>query len=253
MSGNGGKSFEGKVVLVTGGSRGIGRACVLAFTKAGATVVFSYAGNEAAANETLEAVKAAGGKAQARKFDVADTAACTEAVDAVVKEHGRLDVLVNNAGVAIDGLVMRFKDEDWDRTLDTNLKGAFALIRAASRPMMKQRAGAVINLSSVVGEMGNAGQAAYAASKAGLIGLTKSLARELASRNIRVNAVTPGFIGTDMTAALPEEAKKRMLDVIPLGRLGGPEEIASSVLFLASDAASYVTGEVLKVNGGMYM
>lgn len=246
-------SFQGKVVLVTGGSRGIGRACVLAFAQAGATVVFSYAGNEAAASETLEKVKAAGGKAQARRFDVADTAACAEAVDAVVKEHGRLDVLVNNAGIALDGLVMRYKDEDWDRTLDTNLKGAFALIRAASRPMMKQKGGAIINLTSVVGEMGNAGQAAYAASKAGLIGMTKSLARELARRNIRVNAVSPGFIGTDMTAELPEEARKRMLEAIPLGRLGSPDEIAGTVLFLASDAASYVTGEVLKVNGGMYM
>jgi 3-oxoacyl-[acyl-carrier protein] reductase len=247
-------NFDGKVVLVTGGSRGIGRACVLAFARAGATVVFSYAGNEAAAAETLEAVKALGGRpAQARKFDVSDTGACAEAVDAVVKEHGRLDVLVNNAGVAVDGLVMRFKDEDWDRTLDTNLKGAFALIRAASRPMMKQRSGAVVNLTSVVGEMGNAGQAAYAASKAGLIGLTKSLAKELASRNIRVNAVSPGFIGTDMTAGLPEEAKQRMLGAIPLGRLGGAEEVAGAVVFLASDAASYVTGEVLKVNGGMYM
>jgi 3-oxoacyl-[acyl-carrier protein] reductase len=160
---------------------------------------------------------------------------------------------VNNAGVAIDGLVMRVKDEDWDKTLDTNLKGAFALIRAASRPMMKQRGGAIVNLTSVVGEMGNGGQAAYAASKAGLIGLTKSVAKELASRNIRVNAVSPGFIGTDMTAALPEDVKGKMLEAIPLARLGGAEEVAHAVAFLASDAASYVTGEVLKVNGGMYM
>jgi 3-oxoacyl-[acyl-carrier protein] reductase len=243
-----------KVVLVTGGSRGIGRACVLGLARAGAQVVFSYAGNEAAANETLEQVKALGNKpAQAHRFDVADTKACADVIDAVVKAHGRLDVLVNNAGVAVDGLVMRVKDEDWDRQLDTNLKGAFALIRAASRPMMKARGGAIVNLTSVVGEMGNGGQAAYAASKAGLIGLTKSVARELASRNIRCNAVSPGFIGTDMTSHLPEDTRAKMMDAIPLSRLGSAEDVANAVLFLSSDAAAYITGEVLKVNGGMYM
>jgi 3-oxoacyl-[acyl-carrier protein] reductase len=242
--------FTGKVVLVTGGSRGIGRACAVAFGKAGATVVLSYAGNEAAA---AEAVSLAGPKARSVKFDVADPAACAAAVDDVVKSAGRLDVLVNNAGVAIDGLAVRIKDEDWDRTLDTNLKGAFALCRAAARPMMKQRSGAIVNLTSVVGEMGNVGQAAYAASKAGLIGLTKSLARELSSRNIRVNAVSPGFIDTDMTAGLNAELKAKMTEAIPLGRLGAADEVARAVLFLAGDAASYVTGEVLKVNGGMYM
>jgi 3-oxoacyl-[acyl-carrier protein] reductase len=247
-------SFKDKVVLVTGGSRGIGRACALAFAKAGAsTVVVSYAGNEAAANESVGLLQAAGAKAEALRFDVADSAACTSAVEGVVKAHGRLDVLVNNAGVAMDGLVMRLKDEDWDRQMDTNLKGAFALIRAASRPMMKQRGGAIINISSIIGEMGNAGQAAYSASKAGLIGLTKSVAKELSSRNIRVNAVTPGFIGTDMTSHLNDELRQKMLETIPLGRLGAPEEVANAVLFLASDAASYITGEVLKVNGGMYM
>jgi 3-oxoacyl-[acyl-carrier protein] reductase len=187
------------------------------------------------------------------KFDVADPKACADAVDEVVKAQGRLDVLVNNAGIAVDGLVMRFKDEDWDRTLDTNLRSAFALIRAASRPMMKQRSGAVVNLTSVVGEMGNAGQSAYAASKAGLIGLTKALARELASRSIRVNAVSPGFIGTDMTSGIGEAVQEKMKEGIPLGRLGTAEEVAGAVVFLASDAASYITGEVLKVNGGMYM
>jgi 3-oxoacyl-[acyl-carrier protein] reductase len=242
--------FTGKVVLVTGGSRGIGRACAVAFGKAGATVVLTYAGNEAAA---AEAVKLAGPKARSVRFDVADTAAGAAAVEEVVKTHGRLDVLVNNAGVAIDGLAVRIKDDDWDRQLNTNLKGAFALCRAAARPMMKQRSGAMVNLTSVVGEMGNVGQAAYAASKAGLIGLTKSLARELASRNIRVNAVSPGFIDTDMTAGLSPELKRKMTEVIPLGRLGNADEVANTVLFLASDAASYVTGEVLKVNGGMYM
>jgi 3-oxoacyl-[acyl-carrier protein] reductase len=246
-------TFKDKVVLVTGGSRGIGRSIAGAFAKQGATVVFSYAGNEAAAQETLGLLQAAGAKAEAVRFDVSDSAACASAVEALVKAHGRLDVLVNNAGVAVDGLVMRMKDEDWDKTLDTNLKGAFALIRAASRPMMKQRAGAIINLTSIVGEMGNGGQSAYSASKAGLIGLTKSVARELASRNIRVNAVSPGFIDTDMTARLEGDTREKMLTGIPLGRLGSPDDVAQAVLFLASDAAAYITGEVLKVNGGMYM
>ncbi|HYH99469.1 3-oxoacyl-[acyl-carrier-protein] reductase [Hyalangium sp.] len=246
--------FKDKVVLVTGGSRGIGRACAVAFAKAGAAVVVvNYAGNEAAAQESVKLVQEAGAKAEAVKFDVADTAACAAAVESLVKTHGRLDVLVNNAGVSVDGLVMRLKDEDWDKQMDTNLKGSFALIRAASRPMMKQRGGAIINLTSIVGESGNAGQAAYSASKAGLIGLTKSVAKELASRNIRVNAVSPGFIGTDMTAGINDELRKKMLENIPLARLGTPEEVANAVVFLASDSAAYITGEVLKVNGGMYM
>lgn len=243
-------NFSGKVVMVTGGSRGIGRACVVAFAKAQATVVLTYAGNDAAAEE---AVRLAGPSTEAVKFDVADTSACGRAIENVVLKHGRLDVLVNNAGVAVDGLAMRMRDEDWDKQLDTNLKGAFALCRAAARPMMKQRCGAIINLVSVVGEMGNAGQAAYAASKAGLVGLTKALARELASRNIRVNAVSPGFIDTDMTSKVSAEMRTRLLEAIPLGRLGTADEVAASVLFLASDAASYTTGEVLRVNGGMYM
>jgi len=246
-------AFKDKVVLVTGGSRGIGRSIAVGFAKQGATVVISYAGNEAAAQETLGLIQAAGAKGETVRFDVADSAACASAVENVVKTHGRLDVLVNNAGVAVDGLVMRVKDEDWDKQLDTNLKGAFALIRAASRPMMKQRAGAIINLTSIVGESGNGGQAAYSASKAGLIGLTKSVAKELASRNIRVNAVSPGFIGTDMTAGINDEMRKKMLENIPLARLGAPEEVANAVVFLASDSAAYITGEVLKVNGGMYM
>ena len=245
--------FKEKVVLVTGGSRGIGRACVLAFAKRGAQVVFSYAGNEQAANETVAQARELGAEVQAIRFDVADPEACAAAVDGVLKSHGRLDVLVNNAGISIDGLVMRFKDADFDRVIDTNLKGAWTLCRAVSRPMMKQKGGVIINLTSVVGEMGNAGQSVYAASKAGLIGVTKALARELASRNIRVNAVSPGFIGTDMTEALPEDTKARMMEAIPLGRLGSGEDVAQSVLFLASDAAGYVTGEVLRVNGGMYM
>lgn len=246
-------TFQDKVVLVTGGSRGIGRACALAFAKRRATVVISYLGNEAGAQETVSLIERAGGKARSLRFDVADSHACSEAVDWIVKELGRLDVLVNNAGVAIDGLVLRQKDEDWDRTLDTNLKGAFALIRAAARPMLKQKGGAIVNLSSVVGETGNAGQAAYSASKAGLIGLTKSVAKELASRNVRVNAVSPGLIDTEMTQKLGDGARAKLLESVPLGRVGRAEEVASAVLFLASEEAAYVTGAVLKVNGGMYM
>ncbi len=246
--------FKGKVALVTGGSRGIGRAIVETLGRGGAAVAVNYAGNEAAAQEAAEKARAAGAPAvRLLKFDVADPAACAAAVDEVVKEMGGLHVLVNNAGIAIDQLVMRLKDEDWNRQLQVNLTGAFNLIRAASRPMMKARGGAIVNLTSVVGEMGNAGQAAYAATKAGLIGLTKSVARELASRAIRVNAVAPGFIDTDMTSAIPEAARAKMLEAIALGRLGTAQEVADCVAWLASEQASYVTGEVIRVNGGMYM
>jgi len=242
--------FNQKVVFITGGSRGIGRACAIAFANLGAQVVFGYAGNEAAASETLALLRARG---KAIRFDIADTASCAKAVETVIAEFGRLDVLVNNAGIAVDGLVVRTKDEDWDKQLDVNLKGAFALIRAAARPMIKQRGGAIVNLTSVVGETGNAGQVAYSASKAGLIGLTKSVARELASRNIRVNAVSPGLIETDMISRLSAETRAKMIEEIPLSRLGVAAEIANAVVFLASDEASYITGEVLRVNGGMYM
>ncbi len=245
--------FKDKVVFITGGSRGIGRACAVAFAKRGATVVINYAGNEAAATETVKLIGEAGGKGKAVRFDVANPEECNKAVEETVKELGRLDVLVNNAGVAIDGLIMRFADADYQKTLDINLKGAFNLIRAVSRTMMKQRAGVIINMTSIVGEMGNGGQAAYAASKAGLIGLTKAMAKELAPRNIRVCAVSPGFIETDMTTHIPEEARKMMLQVTPLARLGRAEEVAAATVFLASNDASYITGEVLKVNGGMYM
>jgi 3-oxoacyl-[acyl-carrier protein] reductase len=246
--------FKGKTALVTGASRGIGRAIAVALARGGASVALNYAGNEAAAQEALRLVLAAGApRAKVYKFDVADGEACQRAVDEVVAELGGLHILVNNAGIALDQLLMRLKAEDWQRQLDVNLTGAFNLTKAVTRPMMKAKGGAIVNLSSVVGEMGNAGQSAYAATKAGLIGFTKSVARELASRNVRCNAVTPGFIDTDMTAALPEAAKTKMLEGIPLARLGSAEDVANAVCFLASDQASYVTGEVLKVNGGMYM
>jgi 3-oxoacyl-[acyl-carrier protein] reductase len=246
--------FTGKVALVTGASRGIGRAIAVALARGGASVALNYAGNEAAASEALKLVEAAGApRARLYRFDVADPSACTAAVEAVVADLGGLHILVNNAGIALDQLLMRLKDEDWNRQLSVNLTGAFNLTRAVTRPMMRAKGGAIVNLSSVVGEMGNAGQAAYAATKAGLIGLTKSVARELASRNVRCNAVTPGFIDTDMTAALPEATKATMREGIPLSRLGSAEDVANAVCFLASEQASYVTGEVLKVNGGMYM
>jgi len=246
--------FSGKVALVTGGSRGIGRAVAVALARGKCAVAVNYAGNAAAAEEATALCTQAGAPVvKALRFDVADPAACNQAVDEVVKAMGGLHVLVNNAGIALDGLVMRVKDEDWQRQLQVNLTGAFNLVRAATRPMMKQRAGAIVNVTSVVGEMGNAGQAAYASTKAGLIGLTKSVARELASRNIRVNAVAPGFIDTDMTAELPEAARTKMLEMIPLARLGTSQEVADCVAWLASEQASYVTGEVVRVNGGMYM
>jgi 3-oxoacyl-[acyl-carrier protein] reductase len=246
--------FTGKTALVTGGSRGIGRAIATTLARGKASVALNYAGNDAAAEEARALCEKAGAaRVKLMKFDVADPAACNAAVDEIVKEWGGLHVLVNNAGISLDQLIMRFKDEDWDRTIDVNLTGTFNLIRAATRPMMKQRGGAIVNLTSVVGECGNAGQAAYAAAKAGQIGLTKSIAKELASRNIRVNAVAPGFIDTDMTAGLSEAARAKMFEGIPLARLGTAQEVADCVAWLASDKASYVTGEVVRVNGGMYM
>jgi len=242
------------VCIVTGASRGIGRAIAVALARGGANVALNYAGNEAAAQEALRLVVEAGApKAKLWRFDVADPAACAKAVEEIVAELGGVHVLVNNAGIAIDQLVMRLKDDDWNRTLQVNLTGNFNLIRAVTRPMMKAKGGAIVNLTSVVGEMGNAGQAAYAAAKAGQIGLTKSVARELASRNIRVNAVAPGYIETDMTAGLADAAKAKLQEMIPLARLGTAEDVANAVAFLASDQASYVTGEVVRVNGGMYM
>ena len=247
------QDFAEQVALVTGASRGIGRACAVALARGGAKVVVNYAGNEAAAAETAKLVAEAGGVAELARFDVADAEACAACVERIVETHGRIDVLVNNAGIAVDGLLLRLKDADLTRQFAVNVNGAFHLAKAVSRPMMKQRQGAIVNLTSVVGEMGNAGQSAYSATKAALIGLTKTLARELASRNIRVNAVSPGFIDTEMTAGIPEAPRQKMLEVIPQARLGTAAEVAEAVVFLASSRAAYITGEVLRVNGGMYM
>lgn len=245
--------LTGKICLVTGGSRGIGRAAAKALASHGAHVVIGYVGNEAAARQAAEECTAAGGKSEIVQFDVGNVAAAEAAVAEVAKRLGKLDVLVASAGISIDALLLRVKDEDFDRVLGVNLKGSVACARAAIKSMMRARTGRVIFLSSVVGEMGNAGQTMYAASKAALLGVTKSLAREYASRGITVNAVAPGFIETDMTQGLPEEAKTAMLGAIPLGRIGTAEDVAAAVLYLASDEAAYVTGQTLRVNGGMYV
>ena len=245
------KDLNGRYALVTGGSRGIGRAICLELAARGAAVAVNYAGNAAAAEETVEACKALGVDAFALQADVADAAACEAMVKETIARFGRLDILVNNAGITRDGLMLTMKEADWDAVLDTNLKGAFHCMKAAYRPMMKQKYGRIVNLSSIVGMRGNAGQANYAASKAGLIGLTKSLAKELAARKVTVNAVAPGFIDTEMTAVLPEQAKEAMLKTIPMARLGQPEDVARAVAFFASDEAAYITGQVLCVDGGM--
>jgi 3-oxoacyl-[acyl-carrier protein] reductase len=245
--------LKGKVALVTGGSRGIGRATALALAKEGAFVAISYSSNEAAAQETIAAIEAAGSKGTALKFDVGDPSACQEAVDGLVKAQGSLHILVNNAGVAIDGLIMRFKDEDLQKVFATNVFGGYYLARAACRPMMKAKWGRIVMMGSVVGEMGNTGQSAYAATKSAVEGLAKSLARELASRNITCNVVSPGFIATDMTKTLTDQMREALMAQIPLGAMGSADDIADAVTFLCSDRAKYVTGQVLAVNGGLHM
>ena len=243
--------LSGKTALVTGAGRGIGKAIALKLASLGATVVVNYSGSKEKAEETVAEIVAAGGSAEAMQCDVSDFKACEELAKAVVAKYGRLDILVNNAGVTRDGLLMGMSEEDYDKVLDTNLKGAFNMTRHFSRVFLKQRSGRIINISSVSGVMGNAGQANYSASKAGLIGLTKSVARELAGRGVCVNAVAPGFIETDMTNALKEDAKTKLIENIPLGRIGKPDDIAEAVAFLAGDASSYITGQVLCVDGGM--
>ena len=240
-----------RVALVTGASRGIGAAVAKRLAAGGAVVAINYAGRADAAAEVVAAIESHGGTATAFQADVSDPAACAALVDDVVARFGRIDVLVNNAGITRDGLLVRMSDDDWRAVLDTNLSGAFYLSRAVGKLMMKQRSGSIINISSVVGVMGNAGQANYAAAKAGLIGLTKSVARELARRGVRANAVAPGFIATDMTDALPEAARDAVAASIAMARLGAPEDIAATVAFLASDDASYITGQVIAVDGGM--
>lgn len=243
--------LEGKTALVTGGARGIGRAISVALAKEGATVVINYNGSGERAKETAQAVEEAGGKAVIYRCNVADFQAVETMMKDIAARCGSIDILVNNAGITDDGLIMKMKEEQFDRVIDTNLKGTFNTIRHAARTMLKQRSGKIINISSVSGVLGNAGQANYAASKAGVIGLTKTMARELASRGINVNAVAPGFVETEMTDVLSDAVKEGAVSQIALGKFGKPEQIADAVVFLASEKADYITGQVLCVDGGM--
>lgn len=245
--------LEGKVAVVTGASGGIGRAIAVAFGKAGASVAVHYNGNEAKAAAVKAEIEEAGGKAEIFRCNVADFDACSEFIKNVVKTFGKIDILVNNAGITRDGLIMGMSEDDFDAVLDTNLKGSFNCIRFASRQMMRKKYGRIINITSVSGVAGNAGQANYSASKAGLIGLTKSVAKELASRNITANAIAPGFVKTEMTDVLPDDVKETAMKQIPLARFAEPVDIANAAVFLASDMASYITGQVLLVDGGMVM
>jgi 3-oxoacyl-[acyl-carrier protein] reductase len=244
--------FKDRVALVTGGSRGIGRAVVIELSSRGAFVIINYTQNKSAAMEVLASIENSGGKGEARHFDVANTLIVQNEIERIGQEFGGLHILVNNAGITKDGLLVRMKEEDWDEVLSVDLKGVFNCTRASAKIMMKQRYGRIINITSIVGEMGNSGQINYSAAKAGIIGLTKSAAKELGSRGITVNAVSPGFIETDMTRNLPENIRNKYVEGIPLGRLGAPEDVAKVVAFLASDSSSYITGEVVRVNGGLY-
>jgi len=245
--------LAGKIAVVTGGSRGIGRATGIALAEAGAHVLVNYRSNEEAAKETLQLIEEAGGKGELLGFDVADPESVDRAIKDAIARHGQIDILVNNAGISIDQLLLRVSAKDLEMTWATNVNGALFCAKACIRPMMKKRWGRIINLSSVVAESGNAGQVVYSSSKAALLGLTRSLAREYASRGITVNAVSPGFIETDMTADLPDAAKQGIVDQTPLGRMGRPEEVAAAVVFLASEEAGYITGQVVRVNGGMHV
>lgn len=246
-------NLTGKVALVTGASRGIGQATAIELAKAGADVVVNFIGNEAVAQETVEKIEALGRKAIKIKANVGDADDVQAIVDEAIATFGHIDILVNNAGITRDGLLIRMKDSDWDEVLNINLKGVYLVTKAVAKLMVKQRAGRIINMTSVSGVTGNVGQANYAAAKAGVIGFTKTCAKELAARGITVNAVAPGFIETAMTDVLPEKIKEGIAATVPFGRMGQPEEIASVVTFLASDFASYITGQVLNVDGGMVM
>jgi 3-oxoacyl-[acyl-carrier protein] reductase len=246
-------SIAGQIALVTGASRGIGRASGLAFARVGAYVVVNYRGNEAAAQQSLAAIEAAGGRGELCQFDVAEESQIETAAKKIVDRHKKIDILVNNAGIASDNLLMRAKPADWDEVIGTNLKGTVLCTKIVSRYMIRQHYGRIVNLSSVVGQTGNVGQSLYAASKAGIIGFTKSLAREVASRNVTVNAVAPGFVESDMTARLPEKLRQDFLQAIPLGRFGTCEEVAEMIVFLAGEKAGYITGQVFNINGGLYM
>ena len=246
-------SLSGKIAVVTGGSRGIGRAICQRLAALGATVIVNYVSNPSAAEETVQSIQSAGGKAEACQFNVAVADEIDVAFKKIIDAHGRVDILVNNAGITRDTLLMKMKDEQWDEVLNTNLKGVFLCTKAVSRGMMKQRWGRVINITSVIGFAGNAGQANYAAAKAGIVGFTKSVAKELASRGITVNGVAPGYIVTDMTKDLSEEVTNTIKGEIPMGVLGEAEDIAGAVAYLASDDARYVTGQFIHVNGGMFM
>lgn len=244
--------LKDKVALVTGGSRGIGKSIAKRLASEGAIVVINYMQNDSAANETKKEIEDAGGQATISKFDVSDFDTVHQEIDKIIEKFGGLHILINNAGITKDALLMRMKEDDWDSVISINLKGTFNCTRAVTRNMFKQREGRIVNLTSVVGEMGNAGQTNYAASKAGVIGFTKACAREMAPRGITVNAVSPGFIKTDITDELPEDIRQDYISKIPLNRFGTTEDVAGAVAFLTSDDASYITGEVFRVNGGIY-
>lgn len=246
-------NLDGKIALVTGASRGIGKAIALELARLGADIVVNYAGNEQKAKDVAEEIKAIGRRSFIIQCDISDSDAVQVMVKETIDQFGRVDILVNNAGITRDNLLMRMKEQEWDDVINTNLKGVFLCTKAVTRQMMKQRSGRIINISSVVGRIGNAGQANYTAAKAGVIGLTKASARELAARGITVNAIAPGFIATDMTEELPNEAKEQLVGQIPLGTLGEVEDIAAAAAFLASDGAKYITGQVIGVDGGMAM
>jgi 3-oxoacyl-[acyl-carrier protein] reductase len=246
-------TLAGQVAVVTGASRGIGRAIALSLAKAGAYVVLNYRGNQTAADASLAAIVEQGGRGELSRFDVANESEIEQAVKKIVDGHNKIDILVNNAGVTADNLLMRISAVDWDEVIGTNLKGTILCTKVVSRHMIRQRSGRILNMSSAAGQMGNAGQSLYAASKAGIIGFTKTIARELASRNVTANVIAPGFIETDMTAKLSEQQREKSVQLIPLGRFGTCQEVADMVVFLAGEKAGYITGQVFSINGGLYM